>query len=790
MKKSPEAPLSRWWDWTSVILLIILLQIAASRLIATEWTEDLGLIRGFTWIGSIIGLALGYSTFRRRAARWLSFFYMLLLLPLLWTSLIEGPVKVEEKLLSVGGRLLFSISEFVARRPVEDPLFFIAIMSVMFWVLSASAGYALTRHQNFLLAALPSFLGVLIIQSYDNAIASRLLLIGFFILFALLLLGRLNFLNQQSQWKQTRVFLSPENSIDLTGGMAIMASLILLTAWLTPSSILRIEAARRAWNRVSEPWKNFTERFENAVSALESPSGGRPGEFFGTELELGMGFPLSDVLMFKVEVPELPFDKKPPRYYWRGRAYDYFSNDQWYTTGTTREEYSPTNPLPGIDNTNAVTFNFNTGEQRISLLYSPSQPVWVSRPGSMLTAPGGDQLDIVSWNATPSILPGETYQVEAVLNNPTIEALRAAGTGYPKWVTDKYLQLPDDFSPLISALAFEITANAETPYDKAFAITQYLRTNIEYSPTIPSAPRGVDKLEWILFEHKQAYCVYYASSEILMLRTLGIPARMAVGFSQGTGVASGEGFAGEVEEIEVNTFSVRKENAHAWPEVYFPGIGWGEFEPTGNQAPLDRPLAPRENDSPAGLLNPGALIGEEQLPEEPIDPRLEDELVEAGTTQPASLLPTLYLFLTLIGIAVAAFLLNRRYSLSDRLPSAVRATIERSGIETPHWILNWERWAQLSPIEKSFESVNFGLRQMSAPAQVDATPIERADKLIKILPDAAPPIKILLDEHQTSLYTSRTADPVEARRAAFALRSQILLARIRHFWTGKYSPRT
>jgi len=69
MKKSPEAPLSRWWDWTAVILLILLLQIAASRLIATEWTEDLGLIRGFTWMGSAIGLSLGYDTARRRSAK-------------------------------------------------------------------------------------------------------------------------------------------------------------------------------------------------------------------------------------------------------------------------------------------------------------------------------------------------------------------------------------------------------------------------------------------------------------------------------------------------------------------------------------------------------------------------------------------------------------------------------------------------------------------------------------------------------------------------------------------------
>ncbi len=787
MKRSPEPPLPHWWDWTAVALLVILLQIVTSRLIITNWTDHLNLIRGFTWMGAIIGLALGYSTLRRRTARWLSFFYMLLLLPLQWTDIIEGPVLVEEKLASVGGRLLFSISEFFARRPVEDPLFFIAITSVVFWVLSASAGYYLIRHQQFLLATLPSLIGILIIQNYDNLVRSRLLLLGFFILFALLLLGRLNFLFEQKRWKQKRVFLSPENSMDLTSSMAIVASLIIVTAWVVPPSFMRIDAARRAWNQISKPWNAFTERFENAVSALDSPSGGRPGEFYGTELELGLGFPLSDVVMFKVEAPDLAFDQKPPRYYWRGRVYDYFSQDQWYTTGTTREEYSPLNPLPGVDDSNGVRFIFNTGEQRFSLLYAPSQPIWISRPGSMLTSPGGDQKDIFSWNATPGLLPGETYQVEALLSNPTIEELRAAGAEYPKWVTDKYLQLPENFSQPIRDLAKEITADSETPYDKATALTLYLRNNIEYAPTVPAAPRGKDTLEWILFDHRQAYCVYYSSAQILMLRSLGIPARMAVGFAQGTGTSSGDQIAQQVEEIEVNTFTVRKYNAHAWPEVYFPGIGWVEFEPTGNQAPLDRPLAPRENDSLAGLINPGTLLGEELLPEEPLDPTADEEQVNSTASMTSPLLSPLSLLLTLIILSTLTVFLSRRYSLSERLPSAVRSTIERSGIETPRWIINWEHWVKLSPIEKAFESVNFGLRQMGAPAPIDATPIERADSLVRILPDTAPNVKILLDEHQTSLYTSRTADAAQARRAAFTVRSQIILARIRHFWTGKYS---
>src|SRR4030095_3355054 len=216
-------------------------------------------------------------------------------------------------------------------------------------------------------------------------------------------------------------------------------------------------------------------------------------------------------------------------------------------------------------------------------------------PGSILSSPAGDLLNISSWNATPTLQPGETYQVDSVLSNPTVEGMRAAGTEYPQWITEKYLQLPENFSPRIQALAQEITAQAETPYDKATAITNYLRDNIEYTAIIPEPPRFDDPLEWILFDYKKAYCVYYATSEVLMLRSLGIPTRMVAGFSQGTGSA-GENEDGRVDSFLISTYTVRKKNAHAWPEVYFPGIGWVEFEPTANQVPLDRPLSLRELD--------------------------------------------------------------------------------------------------------------------------------------------------------------------------------------------------
>ena len=107
---------------------------------------------------------------------------------------------------------------------------------------------------------------------------------------------------------------------------------------------------------------------------------------------------------------------------------------------------------------------------------------------------------------------------------------------------------------------------------------------------------------WVLFHTKKGFCNYYASDEVLLLRSIGIPARMAVGFAEGEGsndsTARGE------------SFIVRNHDAHAWPEVYFPNIGWVEFEPTVNQNPIVRPATqpkiatPENNNTAAGANTP------------------------------------------------------------------------------------------------------------------------------------------------------------------------------------------
>ena len=767
---------TRWWDWISILLLFIIVETAASRLVTTSWTDFLFLGQTVAYIAFTVGVALGYTRFSPRLSRWLSFLYMLIFLPLQWTLVIDQSTSLEEQFLSVGGRLYFAYSDFFARRPVDDPLFFITLITFGFWIIGASAAFQLVRKQNYIAAVIPSAIVLLVIHSYDGARAGRVWIIAFFALMALLLLGRLNHLSNKQSWRERRIFLSPDNNVDLTSIMTIAAGLIILVAWIPPASISGMDSAIHTWNRITRPWRDFTDSMENAVSALKSPSGGVRGEFYGSEISLGRGFPLSDAVMFHVQAPEAPSGEAPPRYYWRGYTYDYYVSDKWYTTGSTLNDYHPADNLSITyppEGSPPERFIFQTGSTSLSLIYAPSTPIWFSRQGSTRSLQADSKKEIISWYANPFLRGGETYQVDSILNNPNTQQLREAGVAYPDWVVNKYLQMPDNFSQRIIDLANEITLNEDNPYDKAAAITRYLRANIAYAETIPQTPRNKDPLEWMLFENKQAYCVYYATAEVMMLRSQGVPARLAVGFAQG--------------ERDGNEYTVRKLDAHAWPEVYFPGIGWIEFEPTGSQDVLTRPLPPQDDVS-LGAPAQNLAIPDIQENNRQDFRGLQEQGDVAVPNQAETQLPinpSLYLIPGFIAFVALAVYFSKRYAVPERIPVILRATYERSGAQTPAWIINWENWTKISPIEKAFESVNFSLRLLSNPMPIYATPVERAKGLIKLLPQAQSEINTLLDEHQTSLYTSRKADVLRARRSALRIRWQALTERVRYILEGK-----
>jgi len=268
----------------------------------------------------------------------------------------------------------------------------------------------------------------------------------------------------------------------------------------------------------------------------------------------------------------------------------------------------------------------------------------------------GDQFEIVS--ASPRFLVKD------------LQAATSTDPGDPI-----YLELPDGFPSSVNEVARSVVAGASTPYEIALTLQNWFRSEFEYSLEV-QAGHSNNAIEGFLRD-RVGYCEQFAGSYAAMLRTLAIPARVAVGFTPGT-------FDGDV-------YSVLGKNAHAWPEVWFDGLGWVPFEPTPgrgspgaenytNVAPQQDstgidPNAPGVNPAPSAnndqVIAPqttSAPLGDPAIPDgvdQTLTPEETGELL-ADPTSTASEDPTLLpwrslLFVALIGLLLAVPALIRRW---------------------------------------------------------------------------------------------------------------------------------
>ena len=124
----------------------------------------------------------------------------------------------------------------------------------------------------------------------------------------------------------------------------------------------------------------------------------------------------------------------------------------------------------------------------------------------------------------------------------TPEDLRVAGKNYPGWITDHYLQLPNTSAMnRIEDLATTLTYDKRTPYDKAVAIQAFLH-EFEYTQTIPTPPFDADGVDYFLFTLRRGYSDYFGSAMPVMLRSLGIPARLVAGYAPGEWLENQEAY--------------------------------------------------------------------------------------------------------------------------------------------------------------------------------------------------------------------------------------------------------
>ncbi|GAB4547826.1 MAG: transglutaminaseTgpA domain-containing protein [Anaerolineae bacterium] len=323
-----------------------------------------------------------------------------------------------------------------------------------------------------------------------------------------------------------------------------------------------------------------------------------------------------------------------PRYYWRSLTYDRYTGRGWMTSGTGTFEYRAGDlaiyrtPEPG--GAYAQDEVIPPGRKKVhvevravsslgELIHTAGDLLTVDRDyyvawrsfgdafGATLRSPEGastaatappsapsgppapaDQAAVATAVSVPTASGGQpaqtppiVYRTDSLVPAVGEAQLRAAPSDYPDWIKQRYLALPDTVPSRVLALARDLTATEPTPYDRARAIEAYLRT-LPYSLDLPPTQFEKDVVDYFLFDLKRGYCDYYATSMVVLARAAGLPARLAVGY-----------FTGTYDEAN-HRYIVTEADAHAWVEIYFPGYGWIEFEPTAGIPSIERPadLAP------------------------------------------------------------------------------------------------------------------------------------------------------------------------------------------------------
>ena len=778
----------RNWDWLSVVLLILIMEIAAARLVATLWTLDLNLVLLVTFLGTILGLVLGKSVYHRGWVVIIAVAYGVILIPWQLGFTLDADLRWRDRLVDLWGRLGIVIQELLTKKPVTDSILFLLLMAMLFWALAVAAGVVLIREANPWKVVIPAGIAAFVINSFDQLLLVRSLYLAVYLLFALFLVARLEYIKNTAIWNERRTHTPPDMGFELSRIALALSIIIVFFAWNIPVIADSFRPAAKLWQTTSKPWLSLKDRFSYMFASL-SASATSVQNFYGSTLPLGLGSLLSDQVVMEVQAPAN--SPEGSRYYWEARTYDTYNNFVWSSTIQTPNNLSASSKdlsQPGVDLRTTLTFTFFPF-QPISNIYTVSEPLWTSVPTQAFMNSNTDgTVDLSALMSKSFIRPGEQYTVRSAVDAVTVKQLKDAGTEYPEWVTDEYLQLPNNITPRTLDLANSISTGLNNPYDIANAITSYLRANIQYTLAIDQPPGKQERIDWFLFDYQKGFCNYYASAEVVLLRSVGIPARLAVGFAQGQreenpAAQTPVGASSNITQAELgatSTYVVRQNNAHAWPEVYFPKIGWVIFEPTASQSALSRPSG--EDVASFGLIESGRgnpnPVTREELGSGPERPDLS-----SSTNRTKSFWTTgniiLFIFAQIVIGASIILLVQflrgfRLYPFLERVsvqvPQRLEKILRRLGIQPPSFLTNWIYYMKLPATSRSYLEINHALDRVGKKPEIHSTPSERTNLLISAIPAAAEPATELLTEYQRSAYSPWPGNAEIAKISATEIR--------------------
>src|SRR5437762_3160108 len=701
--------------WAGLPIYLVMILIYPASLAQAGWVD---LNTQFPYIalaGALLGTIVGNGRMRARRSTLLGALAGTLTVVVFTIIAAEGTT-LHAKSVQLATHVNNWVTQIFAGESANDPSVFVLLLGATCWASAYLGAFALAREHRPWYAVV--FGGICLTVNVSLALTSLYFDLILFTLLALVLLTRLHIVSLVERWERQNIVPAGEMDWRLLRGGLTWTLVLILMAFFTPR-VGAAELVTNAFNTFDAPYQRVQAEWQRFFAGVSGPSR-LQGVSFSDSIRLGQAPNLGDRIVFYVDAPAAHF--------WRAVTYDFYTGAGWRTTETDRVE-KVTPPTLERDKMDAT---FEIIVPHANLLFGANEPTKVNVPYQFQT--GDDRAYSTSVRAVNRNQAQGTYTTTSLVSKATKDELRKATTAYPATIKAKYLQLPSSIPDRVKDLAVRIASGKATAYDKAEAIETYLRGAYKYSTVVKPAPAGRDPVDYFLFDLKADFCEYFASSMAVMLREVGVPARVVEGFT-----------AGELDPS--NRYAVRELNAHAWVEAYFPQYGWIEFEPTPSELPFDRAenaggdTANTDTRSPNGREDSGGLAGRDVEPDPGIggvDDTPPD--VSGSGQQPIDPRPGLAV---LSAVLLALFIALVRFEM---------------------------RFRGLGAIDSAWGKTRLLGAYAGHAARPSQTPYEYAEAMGQEIPDAHEPLRTIAHARVQDRYAPGGATDAERQAAAAAWR--------------------
>lgn len=552
-----------WEDWLTFAAAAVTFTAVGISLQQAHWVDDMPAFVPTAVAGLLIGMFAARTRTYAAAIHPIGLLLGAIVVILAVQSYADGAT-LGERLTDTRIRMEEWFHVVRAGDISNDNLPFVALVHSLTFLATYFAAWCLFRWHNAWLAVIPSGVILLTNISFLEGKPS-----GTFVVFlfgAIVLIARLHLQKKQALWRKEGVdypdFISV-SAIQLTVGAAIA---LIVAAWYIPLGD-QAKAVERVFDVFARPVTNQSDSFVRLFHNIDSRKGAKLHSF-GNTLPIQGNVKLGTKRLFEINSPQPGFI--------RATSYDHYTGAGWKATGRDASRIDAGTLAPD----ESVAEGYEARDVtvlRVKVLDSESTLLTQGTPlganiDTTVETPGGFTGDIEEMRARRSQETNDTYNTIGSESHANIQQLLTAGTDYPGWVTDKYLQLPDSLPARVGEETERIieAKSVSSPYEIAKAIEEYLR-QFPFDLNVPTPPPGRDATDYLLFDQKRGYFDYQATAMCVMLRTEGIPCRVTVGYviDPGTG--------------DETLYTIRKDNAYTWVEVFFPKYGWLNFNPTADR---------------------------------------------------------------------------------------------------------------------------------------------------------------------------------------------------------------